>query len=91
MLQPAGKPSVKEVAYEGYGEFGKVDVFEWLAKHNLPEALLRELHNDTEALRDCGCMLENSECRYPLKFSFDKNAIYEDLPASEYDPSQGFF
>ncbi|WP_166256017.1 hypothetical protein [Marinobacter salicampi] len=28
---------------------------------------------------------------YPLKFSFDKNAVYEDLPASERCPDQGFF
>lgn len=28
---------------------------------------------------------------YPLKFSFNKNARYEDLPASERCPDQGFF
>jgi len=33
---------------------------------------------------------EGSEYR-PLKFSYDKNAVYEDLPASSDDPSQGFF
>ncbi len=27
---------------------------------------------------------------YPLKFSFSEFAVYEDLPASETDPSQGF-
>lgn len=27
----------------------------------------------------------------PLKFSFDEHAVYEDLPPSERDPSQGFF
>jgi len=26
---------------------------------------------------------------YPLKFSFDENAVYEDLPCSENDPNQG--
>lgn len=31
------------------------------------------------------------ECPYPLKFSFDRNAVYEDLPASEMCPFQGFF
>jgi len=29
--------------------------------------------------------------RYPLKFSFNANAIYEDLPASENCPHQGYF
>jgi hypothetical protein len=28
--------------------------------------------------------------RYPLKFSFDRNAKYEDLPAAGTDPNQGF-
>ena len=86
-LQPNGKTSIKEDAYEGYGEFNGVDVFIWLAEHNLPETL----NHNTESLRDRGCMMENSECKYPLKFSFDKDAVYENLPASEYDPSQGFF
>tara|TARA_B110000211_G_C14081963_1_gene555008 strand:+ start:745 stop:1293 length:549 start_codon:yes stop_codon:yes gene_type:complete len=31
------------------------------------------------------------ELRYPLKFSFNKNAVYEDLPRSESCPFQGFF
>lgn len=29
--------------------------------------------------------------RFPLKFSFNRNAVYEDLPASEDCPYQGFF
>jgi hypothetical protein len=29
--------------------------------------------------------------RYPLKFSYDPNAVYEDHPASENCPAQGFF
>lgn len=29
--------------------------------------------------------------RYPLKFSFDRKASYEDLPAAEVDPNQGFY
>lgn len=28
---------------------------------------------------------------FPLKFSFDKNAVYEDLPASKTCPKQGYF
>jgi len=29
--------------------------------------------------------------QYPLKFSFDEKAIYEELPASERCPDQGYF
>jgi hypothetical protein len=28
---------------------------------------------------------------YPLKFSFNPDAVYEDLPASESCPFQGYF
>ena len=91
LLQPDGKPSIKEEAYEGYGVFGSVDAFVWLAMHNLSAEHLRQFENDIERVRDHGCAMENVDCAIPLKFSFDKDAVYEKLPASEYDPSQGFF
>jgi phage-related protein len=30
-------------------------------------------------------------CKYPLKFSFDPNTIYEDVEAAKTCPHQGFF
>lgn len=30
------------------------------------------------------------QIRYPLKFSFSPTAVYEDLPAAEVDPTQGY-
>ena len=81
-LQPNGKPNVVESNYEGYGVFGRIDVFEWLAKMN-------GVGED----RQSGIDLYFSEdgIKYPLKFSFDRNARYEDLNASEDCPAQGFF
>lgn len=34
LLQPNGAPAIKEVEYNGYGEFGGVDVYEWLSQVN---------------------------------------------------------
>lgn len=91
MLQPGGEPAVKEEAYEGYGEFGGVDAYLWLARRNLPGEVLERFDSDDERLRSFGCEMENTECAVPLKFSFDPDAVYEKLPASERDPSQGYF
>lgn len=91
LLQPHGRPSIEEAGYEGYGVFGEVDAFVWLAMHNLPQIRLEQLAGDMDSLRDYGCEFENAECPYPLKFSFNPNAVYEELPASESDPDQGFF
>lgn len=147
MLQPDGKPPVAECAYNGYGMFGGVDAYGWLAEMNVPE-LCRGADPDTkrrigvnldvgsfwkdpkgeiwsfnsaipgvrsfsgtyrdpepefggktpkEAIRD-GYLTEadvkelllKSGYR-PLKFSFDPDAVYEELPAAENDPAQGFF
>lgn len=142
LLQPNGEPPITEPAYQGYGVFGGMDVFIWLAKHNFGEGGSRE----AAIFADCGHYLSDAEniylCRlhvteeqfrqvvttdkpvvmfnnymqkmpngktpneliesgawtenpislnFPLKFSFDPNAKYEDLPASRPCPYQGFF
>ena len=91
LLQPYGRSPIKEEAYEGYGVFGDIDAFVWLAMHNLPDDHLRQFADDIDRIRDIGCELDNDKCLAPLKFSFDKDAVYEKLPASEYDPRQGYF
>lgn len=35
LLQPNGKAPIEEEAYEGYGRFGNVDAYAWLAKMNI--------------------------------------------------------
>ena len=148
LLQPDGKPPIKEECYEGYGVFGGVDTYEWLAMMNFGDASLKSLAlsadcgdfkiNDAhifvcklhfnpeseEAFRkatgihdrtfvyfdnyqsgidelDGLCMNDATEAkvvsrlkielRYPLKFSFDAQANYDELPASESSPAQGYF
>lgn len=41
---------------------------------------------------DKGLIVEKTvNCKIPLKFSFNRHAVYEDLPASEDCPAQGIF
>lgn len=164
LLQPNGQPPIKEDDYEGYGVFGGVDAYEWLARQNLTEDQITEIENNfadakTESkefmFRNIGIGFEMGEYlkdtktnkyysifmpvrlpsndksgiqiiylgsrfdqpleefdgltaneaiesgrlekiqvktpTYPLKFSFDENAVYERLPASKNCPDQGFF
>lgn len=152
LLQPGGKEPIMEELYDGYGHFGGVDAYEWLAKENLSPELLKAYLDDSprNELRVLGIGLEmgryfycpetgdnwvvfhvgyawllpnakahygtyeeiiegfgasandliktgrfvekrfSDSVRYPLKFSFNPKAKYEDLPASEGCENQGF-
>lgn len=48
LLQPDGKKPIYEPAYEGYGRFGGVDAYAWLALNNLPSIVTRSLATDEE-------------------------------------------
>lgn len=147
LLQPNGLPPIVEAAYEGYGIFGGVDAFVWLAEQNLSQEMLEQM-NEVER-RNAGISMTSGsyvldhntgktysvfhpvigmpgvehldvtwdaplsqfggksandlviEKRFllqevptpsvPLKFSFNPKAKYEDLPASEVCPHQGYF
>lgn len=153
LLQPNGQPPITEADYEGYGVFGGVDAYVWLARTNMPATDLVGL--DEEKIRDIGCALDMgsyyrdtqtgdllsifhripdavqklhglkiehlgvhyqkeldrfggktsndlvAEKRFveialprvthPIKLSHDANAIYENLPASDSCPQQGYF
>ena len=82
LLQPNGGLNIREDAYEGYGDFGGVDVYEWLA-----------IANKAGTDREAGIDLQYSEdpTKYPIKLSFNSDAVYEKLEASEECQSQGFF
>ena len=85
LLQPGGKEPVEETAYNGYGDFGDVDAFAWLAEMNgygTPGS-------DIQTRRMDGIIA--LDIKIPLKFSFNKDAVYEDLPASESCRQQGYF
>lgn len=154
LLQPNGQEPILESSYEGYGVFGSIDAYAWMAKANLPEPIT--VYLDDDELRGLGLKLEFGsdsfkspygtfvksnekgmllalgliseddeftefvtwsdeikleyglivinqvpseereefsfgEIKYPLKFSFRKNAVYEKLPASQNCEHQGYF
>jgi len=138
LLQPGGLPPIFEGAYEGYGVFGGIHAYAWLAKQNaslfykdlnekeitslglnLQFGCYQDVHTKQlysfrgypGAIRHgsfdevvSGYNLTANELieaeqwvkyqkplTFPLKFSFDKEAVYEALPESADYPTQGYF
>lgn len=92
MLFPNGREPLEEPAYDGYGGFAGTSALAILAKENFPD----KVTGDDDTDRDTGAKLffdreKYKEAKFQLKFSFNKNAKYEDLPPAESDPHQGYF
>lgn len=90
LLQPNGNRPHECPAYRGNGYFGGYDAFEWLAQHNA-EALGFDISGlDFDERRDLGIrFFDEYDCPFPLKLSFDPEAVYEDLPSAEWCPDGG--
>ena len=89
LLQPNGADAIEEASYEGYGVFGGVDAYAWLAVAN---GVASETDTeDEQRTKGIELAFSGEDYNYPLKFSFNKSAVYEDLPASADCPNQGFF
>ena len=88
LLQPNGMAPILEPSYEGYGDFGGIDALEWLAEMN---GKGKDRSEGIELMHGVPGKDKPEPPRFPLKFSFDRNAVYEDLPASPDDDNQGFF
>lgn len=93
MLLPNGQKPIACSGYDGYGMFGGVDAYAWLAKMNIESMQHLDLYEDKDELREAGIGLSysNEKIKYPLKFSFHANAQYTTLKASENCEFQGFF
>jgi len=93
LLQPDGQPPLREESYNGYGDFGGIDCFVWIARNNLPAEQVAGMSDDR--LRTTGHSMffgldGAPEMTQPLKFSFDETAVYEDLAASPMCGTQGY-
>lgn len=80
MLGPNGR-KWREDNYEGYGVFGGKNAHDALEEWN------KGLTNDTRSgvemsLRPFGSHFYPTEVPFPVKFSFDPDAVYEELPAA---------
>lgn len=142
LLQPDGKEPICEDFYKGYGHFGGIYAYEWLAEMNFGDkSLINAAISadcgfyciDETTVYLCAVHLTEAEFRkvvttdkkvvvfetyaallpngmtpnqcieaglwqqakipliYPLKFSLNPNARYEDLPAAESCECQGYF
>lgn len=147
MLRPNGEAPIAEPQYEGYGDFGDVDAYDWLARANVPAETLAPLSDEdvrllgvhlgvgnyyldtqtgkklaifhkggslfdpdiiehpgitygaplsdydgkcaNDLIAEGRLVRKSYELKYPLKFSYDPNACYEDLPAAKDCPKQG--
>lgn len=84
LLQPEGKPPIEEENYEGYGDFGGIDAYVWLATNN-------GLGATADRYAGIDLFFSDKPIEFPLKFSFNKDAVYEDWPTSKDCPDQGYF
>jgi|AntDeeMinimDraft_5_1070356.scaffolds.fasta_scaffold16501_2 hypothetical protein len=89
-----------DVIYVESGETPRNLGAEWFGGSNKPVQFIRSFFNKTITVDGKELTLIDAEKaglvamklptpKFPLKFSFDKNAVYEDLPASAHCPDQG--
>jgi hypothetical protein len=94
---------IEERSYDGYGVFGGLDVYAWVAWANglVPECATLDdlLRADADDFRGRGIAIacyteDNASLKFPIKIvSLDAHSgqRYADLPASKNCPDQGFF
>lgn len=98
LVTPDGYDNLVEDDYEGYGVFGGIDAYSWLARMNGYSDIPIESEDDSD--RGIGIDLyfrTNAEVKYPIKIvlercmkDYDDHAIYEHLSESPHDPDQGW-
>lgn len=90
-----GGGHIKVSYYNGYGEFGGLDVYElvyeWNRKYLSKEqkAALRGLEKREKGIELACYDEDNAQLHYPIKISLDSSAVYEECEASKRDEMQG--
>ena len=83
LLQPNGASNIKEPNYKNDCVFGGVNVFEWVAQLNYDLVEMQVLPNDVSVLGAEILFCLQNKTKYPVKLSFNEDAVYEDLPESK--------
>jgi hypothetical protein len=88
VLQPGGRPTLRETDYNGYGDFGGRDVYALVAEWHG-----EELTGDDSVDRDAGIDIsfDSARCKFPIKIVRDGSLKYEEVEASESCEFQGYF
>ncbi|MFH0257944.1 hypothetical protein ACGRL8_13170 [Vibrio rumoiensis] len=86
LLQPFGKAPIESDEYDSSTEIGGMDLYDWLATMHF--SYLKDLITTSE-FRSLGISLffdgevtidgESYECLFPIKLSYNKEAVYEDI------------
>lgn len=86
-----GGGHIKEECYDGYGRFGGYDAYALLAQWNKPLRCIGDPEHDRLIGIDIGCYDDQmARLKYPLKITYDKDAVYEECGISFGDPNQGW-
>lgn len=85
LLLPGGG-KIEEPAYDGYGHFGGMDAYEWLAEANgLPggrEEAIKVFFSEEDDEH-------HKSLVFPLRITYDPTAVYENVGDSKYCPHDG--
>lgn len=86
-----GGGHIKEEMYDGYGRFGGRDAYALVAQWNKPELCIGNDEVDRSIGIDIACYdKDNKALKYPIKITYDPDAVYEDCEFSPSDPNQGW-
>lgn len=81
LLQPNGE-NIEETEYEGYGEFGGIDAYDWLAEHNISKDILARAEDLNIEKRLLGIYLDYKyyvDTRTNKKYSYVFTDLFNDL------------
>ena len=86
-----GGGHIVEHCYDGYGNFGGEDAYAVVARWNVPDQCTGDDDHDRNIGIDIACYDEdNAALQYPIKITYDADAIYEWCGISLSDPNQGW-